>query len=53
MSMTIEQMRAEVARLYPWLGWKSKVANMSDKQILAIYSRQVLEKGNGKGGGVK
>lgn len=53
MSMTIEQMRAEVARLYSGLGWKGKVAKMSESQILAIYSRQVLNKGNGKGGGTK
>ena len=53
MSMTIEQMRAEVAALYPALSWKDKVAKMPNGQILAIYSRQVLEKGNGKGGGVK
>ena len=53
MSMTIEQMRAEVAALYTGPKWKEKVAGMHDKQILAIYNRQVLNKGNGKGGGAK
>ena len=50
MSMTIQQMRAEVARLYPGLGWKQKVAHMPDGQILAIYNRQCLGKGTGGGG---
>ena len=53
MSMTIEQMRAEVAALYTGPKWKEKVAKMPEEQILAIYNRQVLNKGNGKGGGVK
>lgn len=51
MSMTREQMRAAVAALYPWDGWKAKVGKMPDGQILAIYNRQVLHKGTGKGGG--
>ena len=50
MSMTIEQMRAEVARLYSGVGWKQKVAAMPDNQILAIYNRQVLGKVSGGGG---
>ncbi len=45
MSMTMEQMRAAVAALYPGLGWKSKVAKMPEGQILAIYNRHVLGKG--------
>ena len=53
MSMTMEQMRAAVAALYTGPKWKEKVARMPDGQILAIYSRQVLDKGNGKGGGAK
>ena len=53
MSMTLEQMRAEVARLYSGYGWRDKVARMPDKQILAIYQRQVLNKSGGKGGGTK
>ncbi len=51
MSMTIEQMRAEVARLYPGEGWRRRVAAMPDGQILAIYNRQVLGKAAGTGGG--
>lgn len=44
------KLRAEVARLYPGLGWKQKVAHMPDGQILAIYNRQCLGKGTGGGG---
>ena len=47
MSMTIEQMRAEVANLYPGANWAKRVREMSERQILAIYNRQVL---NGKRG---
>ena len=53
MSMTIEQMRAEVAALYTGPKWKEKVARMPDGQILAIYNRQVLGGANGVGRGVK
>ena len=42
--MTVEQMRAEVAKLYPGEKWKERVAKMSDGQILAIYKRQVLSR---------
>ena len=42
MSMTISQMRAEVAKLYSGDGWRRKVAAMPDGQILAIYQKQVL-----------
>ena len=45
MSMTIEQMRAEVAKLYPGASWQERVARMPDGQILAIYQRQILNKG--------
>ena len=51
MSMTIEQMRFEVAKLYPGYGWRDRVAKMPDKQILAIYTGKVLGKANTKGGG--
>ena len=47
MSMTIEQMRAEVAKLYHGQKWKERVASMSDKQILAIYNGQILHKPRG------
>lgn len=50
MSMTVEQMRAEVARLYSGAQWRQKVARMPDKQIVAIYNRQCLGKGTGGGG---
>lgn len=50
MSMTIEQMRAEVAKLYPSATWRERVARMPDGQILAIYQRQVLNGGK-RGGG--
>lgn len=49
MSMTVEQMRAEVARLYSGAQWRQKVARMPDKQIVAIYNRQVLGKSAGGG----
>lgn len=52
MSMTIEQKRAEVARLYPSASWRERVTKMPDAQILAIYQRQILDKANGKGGAV-
>ena len=41
MSMSIEQMRAEVAKLYPGYAWKMRVQAMSDAQILAIYNKQI------------
>ncbi len=48
MSMTIEQMRAEVARLYHGQKWKDRVARMSEKQILAIYNGQILHRSRGR-----
>jgi len=39
--MSIEQMRAEVAKLYPGYTWKMRVQAMSDVQILAIYNKQL------------
>ena len=39
--MSIEQMRAEVANLYPGESWKCRVRDMSDAQIFAIYNKQV------------
>ena len=41
--MTVNQMRAEVAKLYPGEAWKKKVENMPDYQILALYRRKVLK----------
>lgn len=51
--MSMEQMRAEVAALYPWDGWRMKVAKMPNGQILAIYTGRVLEMATRKGGGAK
>ena len=51
MSMTIEQMRLEVAKLYSGYSWRERVARMPDGQILAIYQKQVLGKGGTPGGG--
>lgn len=39
--MSIEQMRAEVIKLYPGEGWRRRALNMSDAQIFAIYNKQV------------
>ena len=38
--MSIEQMRAEVANLYPGESWKRRVLNMSDAQVFAIYQKK-------------
>ena len=35
--MNIATMRQAVADAYPRRGWKTKVINMSDEQVLAIY----------------
>ena len=51
--MSMEQMRAQVAALYPWDGWRMKVANMPNGQILAIYSTRVLGGYTRKGGGIR
>lgn len=37
--MSIHQMRAAVANAYPGDGWASKVRNMPDKQVHAMYMR--------------
>lgn len=39
--MTIEQMRAELLRLYRGDAWKKKVAAMTEQQVLAVYNRQI------------
>lgn len=46
--MTVNQMRAEVAKLYSSEGWRQKVEKMSDNQIIAIYHRKVLGDANKK-----
>lgn len=39
--MTIDQMRAEVLKLYKGDAWRTKVLNMTDAQILAIWKKSV------------
>lgn len=38
--MSIEQMRAEVIKLYPGEGWRRRVRDMSDAQVFAIYQKK-------------
>lgn len=40
MSSDIEAKRAAIAELYSGPGWKRKVRNMTDKQVVAIYLRE-------------
>ena len=42
--MTIDQMRAEVLKLYKGDAWRMKVLNMTDAQVLAIYKKSVRRK---------
>jgi hypothetical protein len=44
--MSIEQMRLAIAHLYGG-DWPIRVANMPDKQVVAIYNRKVLNRTNG------
>ena len=37
--MSVEQMRRELLNLYPGRTWKSRVLNMSDAQICAVYRK--------------
>lgn len=37
--MSIEQMRAELAKSYPGDKWANKVKNMPEKQVAATYYR--------------
>ncbi|MBQ8356209.1 MAG: hypothetical protein IJX39_00210 [Clostridia bacterium] len=46
--MTVEQMRAELSKVYTGEGWRKKVAHMHDNQIIAIY-RKFLEENRLKG----
>lgn len=39
--MSVEQMRSLVIRAYPGPRWETKVRNMSDNQIVAMYYRLV------------
>jgi hypothetical protein len=40
MPPNIEYMRAEVRAMYPYPGWRKKVAKMSDGQVMAIYLKE-------------
>lgn len=46
--MTIQQMRAAIAKVYQTESWRKKVKNMCDSQVIAIYydffNRKVLNK---------
>ena len=42
--MSVEQMRAEIMKLYPGSGWRSRVLKMSDAQVVAIYNKQIKGK---------
>lgn len=37
MSALIEEMRHDISKVYLNTSWKKKVANMPDKQVMAIY----------------
>ena len=37
--VSIEQMRAAIAKVYPGEKWSRQVANMPDNQVLVIYNR--------------
>ena len=35
--MSVPDMRAAIAKVYPGQSWKYKVAKMSDQQVMAVY----------------
>lgn len=41
--MTLEDMREFISGKYPSRAWRRRVMNMSETQVLAIYSRVVEE----------
>jgi hypothetical protein len=41
--MTVERMRENLAKYYPALHWKMKVAKMPENQIIAIYTKFKLD----------
>ena len=47
--MSVEQMRAEIAKLYHTEKWRRYVAKMPDAQVIAIYKKN-LEKARGRNG---
>lgn len=48
MSADIESKRAFVADLYPGPGWKKKVKDMPEGQVIAIYLREQSKPKNDK-----
>jgi hypothetical protein len=42
--MSVSNMRAAIAQVYPGQGWKYKVAKMSDQQVIAVYFSFVRRK---------
>ena len=42
--MSIEQMKQEIIKLYPGIGWRTRVLNMSETQVIAIYNKQIKGK---------
>ena len=46
--MSVDQMRAAIAKVYSGIGWKEKVHYMPDYQVIAIYhnfkNRGMLDK---------
>lgn len=44
MSARIEEMRHDISKVYLNTSWKKKVANMPDKQVMAVYYN-FLERG--------
>ena len=51
-SLSVQNMRESVTRVYPGIGWRHKVERMSDAQIIALYHKFVsigkLYKGSDK-----
>jgi len=41
--MTVESMRREIATKYPGEGWKKKVKNMHESQVIAVYHKFLKE----------
>lgn len=39
--LSVDQMRDEILRVYPWEGWVLRVKEMSDRQVAAIYNRML------------
>ncbi len=41
--MHVDEMRAELMKLYPGEKWKMKVTAMSDDQVIAIWRRMLRD----------